>query len=78
MQDRFSPVICDPAELRERTAAKVRVVTSAGLRLGLARRVFAREPWLPSEVETEEEEDVRFLQIFGLGRAFPSLRSLIT
>lgn len=39
--------------------ARVRVVTAAGLRVGLARRVFAREPLLPSDVEAEEEQQVR-------------------
>lgn len=70
MQDRFAPVVCDSAELRERAAARVRVVTAAGLRLGLVKRVFAREPWLPSEVEVEEEEDVRFLHMSESGIFF--------
>lgn len=58
MEDRFSPVVVDSCELRERAAARVRVMTVAGLRVGLTRRVFAREPLLPSEVEAEEEEQV--------------------
>lgn len=37
----------------------MRVVTAAGLRLGLAKRVFAREPLLPLDVEAEEEQQVR-------------------
>ncbi|CAM9506772.1 unnamed protein product, partial [Laminaria digitata] len=39
--------------------ARVRVVTVAGLRVGLAKRVFAREPLLPSDIEAEEEEQSR-------------------
>lgn len=58
LASRFAPAIVDPSELRERTGARVRVVTPAGLRVGLARRVFAREPLLPSDVETEEERQV--------------------
>lgn len=58
MEDRFSPAVVDSCELRERSAARVRVVTAAGLRVGLTRRLFAREPLLPSDVEAEEEEQV--------------------
>lgn len=55
---RFAPAIVDPSELRERAGARVRVVTPVGLRVGLVRRVFAREPLLPSDVEAEEEQQV--------------------
>eukprot|EP00752_Nemacystus_decipiens_P007119 g6377.t1 len=59
LASRFAPAIADPSELRERTGARVRVVTPAGLRVGLARRIFAREPLLPSDVEAEEEQQSR-------------------
>lgn len=55
---RFAPAVVHPSELRERAGERVRVVTPAGLRVGLARRVFAREPLLPSDVEAEEEQQV--------------------
>lgn len=55
---RFAPAVVNPSELRERAGARVRVVTPAGLRVGLAKRVFAREPLLPSDVEAEEEQQV--------------------
>lgn len=58
LAERFAPVVADPSELGERGGARVRVVTAAGLRVGLAKRVFAREPLLPSDVEAEEEEQV--------------------
>lgn len=54
--ERFGPALVDPTELRERSGARIRVVTAAGYWLGLAKRVFAREPLLPSDIETEEEE----------------------
>ncbi|CAM9808914.1 unnamed protein product [Ectocarpus sp. 6 AP-2014] len=56
---RFAPTVTNPSELRERVGTRVRVVTAAGLRVGLARRVFAREPLLPSDVEAEEERQSR-------------------
>lgn len=59
LADRFGPAVVDPSEVRDRGGARVRVVTVAGLRVGLAKRVFAREPLLPSDVEAEEEEQVR-------------------
>lgn len=59
---RFAPAVTDPSELRERAGARVRVVTPAGLRVGLARRVFAREPLLPSDVEAEEEQQVGWVR----------------
>lgn len=58
LAERFGPAVIDPSEVRERGGARVRVVTVAGLRVGLAKRVFAREPLLPSDVEAEEEEQV--------------------
>lgn len=64
---RFAPAVVDPSELKDRVGARVRVVTPAGLRVGLAKRVFAREPLLPSDVETEEEQQVgvEFETLFG-------------
>lgn len=62
---RFAPAIVDPSELRDRAGARVRVVTPAGLRVGLARRVFAREPLLPSDVEAEEEQQVGWIKKRG-------------
>ncbi|CAM9717326.1 unnamed protein product, partial [Ectocarpus sp. 4 AP-2014] len=59
LADRFAPTVINPSELRERVGTRVRVVTAAGLRVGLARRVFAREPLLPSDVEAEEERQSR-------------------
>lgn len=59
LAERFSPAVVDPSEVRERGGTRVRVVTVAGLRVGLAKRVFAREPLLPSDVEAEEEEQVK-------------------
>lgn len=53
----------------------MRVVTATGLRLGLAKRVFAREPKLPSDVEAEEEEQVKDVQSIhhsGSSRALPN------
>ena len=58
LAERFGPAVIDPSEVHERGGARVRVVTVAGLRVGLAKRVFAREPLLPSDVEAEEEEQV--------------------
>lgn len=58
LMERFAPVVADPTELRERSGARVRIVTAAGLRVGLAKRVFAQAPMLPSDVETEEEKQV--------------------
>lgn len=54
--ERFGPALVDPTELRERSGTRIRVVTAAGYWMGLAKRVFAREPLLPSDIETEEEE----------------------
>lgn len=54
--ERFGPALVDPTELRERSGARIRVVTAAGYWMGLAKRVFAREPLLPSDIEAEEEE----------------------
>lgn len=59
LASRFAPAVTDPSELRERGGARVRVVTAAGLRVGLATRVFARDPLLPSDVEAEEEQQVK-------------------
>eukprot|EP00903_Cladosiphon_okamuranus_P005884 g5820.t1 len=59
LASRFAPAVVDPSELRERALARVRVVTPAGLKVGLVRRVFAREPLLPSDVEAEEEQQSR-------------------
>ncbi|CAM9331727.1 unnamed protein product [Ectocarpus sp. 12 AP-2014] len=59
LADRFAPTVINPSDLRERVGTRVRVVTAAGLRVGLARRVFAREPLLPSDVEAEEERQSR-------------------
>lgn len=58
LAERFAPAIVEPSELRERGLTRVRIVTAAGLRLGLAKRLFAGEPLLPSDVEAEEEEHV--------------------
>lgn len=44
--------------LWQRSCERVRIVTPVGLSLGLTRRLFAREPLLPSEIEAEEEVQV--------------------
>ena len=73
LADRFGPAVVDPSEVRDRGGARVRVVTLAGLRVGLAKRVFAREPLLPSDVEAEEEEQVR-VNIYGV---YPFLGQMV-
>lgn len=58
LEGRFAPVLTDTNELRKRGGSRVQVGTTAGLRVGLAKGVFARKPLLPSDIEAEEREQV--------------------
>lgn len=70
LAERFAPAIVEPSELRERGSTRVRIVTAAGLKVGLAKRVFAREPLLPSDVEAEEEEQVKSILLYRKRRVW--------
>lgn len=65
LADRFAPSVCGLSELRDRGRARMRVISAAGLLVGLSQRVFAREPLPPSDIEAEEEKQVMLTCTFA-------------